>query len=121
MKPQLAYGQIDLKVRCKAFPAEGVRHHIVRVDLGKHPRVRVWDSAGELFTVIHALSPRTERQIIAAARKLAPRCAGCGRHPSECWIMPCLELEIVLQTNDAREVNKWCKVSGAPFHVEVKS
>ena len=45
------------------------------------------------------------------------KCPGCGRSCRECWILPCLELEVALHAG-ADEVNAWLEAAGAPFRVE---
>lgn len=47
------------------------------------------------------------------------RCPHCARRATECWVLPCLELEIAL-TNGEKAVNTWCKQARAPFKVEAK-
>ena len=32
-----------------------------------------------------------------------PRCIGCGRHPRDCWTMPCLVLEQALAKGKEKE------------------
>lgn len=47
------------------------------------------------------------------------RCHGCRRSAVECWIMPCLVLEVALQQG-ADAVNRWARRAGAPFRVTPK-
>lgn len=47
------------------------------------------------------------------------KCPGCGRPCRECWILPCLELEVALHSG-APAVNAWLEQAGAPFRVEPK-
>lgn len=39
------------------------------------------------------------------------RCYGCGRHPSVCWIMPCLVLEIA-RGQGINALKTWGRRSG---------
>lgn len=61
--------QVILTVTCKPFGSRGT--YKVCVDLDDHPRVRVWDSIGQIYTVCHRLTEHSERCIIARARKQA--------------------------------------------------
>jgi hypothetical protein len=64
--------EIIVTAKAKAFSAEGVREHDFLVELGDYPRVRVWDSVGNIYTVCHSLSKSAERRILKlAAAKLA--------------------------------------------------
>jgi hypothetical protein len=47
------------------------------------------------------------------------KCPWCGRSASECWTLPCLELETALHSG-APAVNRWCRRVGAPFRVTRK-
>lgn len=60
---------VDLTVRCRPWGCEGTGTHRVRVDLDNHPRVRVWDPVGKIYTVCHSLAPRAEARIIRLARE----------------------------------------------------
>jgi hypothetical protein len=39
------------------------------------------------------------------------KCNGCGRHPRECWVMPCLLLEMAL-SEGTRAVKQWGQACG---------
>jgi hypothetical protein len=62
--------EVELTVTCKPYTAFGRGKYRVLVELGEHPRVRVWDHIGHIFTVCHSLTPASERSIIARARKI---------------------------------------------------
>lgn len=47
-------------------------------------------------------------------------CSGCKRCGSECWVMPCFELEQALAAG-VEAVNSWLEAVDAPFRVERKS
>lgn len=40
-----------------------------------------------------------------------PACPDCGRHPSACWAMPCLGLEIAM-AKGYRAMLAWSKAAG---------
>lgn len=40
------------------------------------------------------------------------RCPWCSRNPRECWILPCLMLEVSLKTNDDNRMRRWAKAAG---------
>lgn len=73
---------VIMTVRAAAFTGQGVRKHSVSVDIGEHPRVRVWDSVGQIYTVCHVLSPRTQARIIRQAREAAPKGTGISSDPT---------------------------------------
>lgn len=68
--------EVQMIVTCKPFAASRRGRHCVLVDIGKFPRVRVWDRG--IFSVCHDLSVASQRAIIARARKLVTRCT-CDR------------------------------------------
>ena len=53
-----------ITIRCKAFSGEGVRENKVMVD---GDTVRVWDSVAGHYTLVHALSPDSQRRIAKLA------------------------------------------------------
>lgn len=53
-----------ITVRTKAFSGEGVREHKVMVEADA---LRVWDAVAGHYTLVHSISPASERRI----RKLA--------------------------------------------------
>lgn len=63
--------EVKMNVICKPFSSFARGQFSVLVELGDYPRVRVWDSLGKLYTVCHSLSERSQRSIIARARKVA--------------------------------------------------
>lgn len=62
--------EIELTVTCKPYTTYGRGKYPVLVELGDHPRVRVWDSIGHHYTLCHSLSAASERAIVARARKI---------------------------------------------------
>lgn len=40
-------------------------------------------------------------------------CLWCGRPAKECWTMPCLTLQQVLDTKDDNAMKAWAKQAGA--------
>lgn len=74
------------------------------------------------------LRTRTEKRAARRAARLRKqisskprnRCHDCGRNATECWIMPCLTLEIAIDKGE-RAVNEWAQMSDAPFRVEAAS
>jgi hypothetical protein len=54
-----------MTIKVKAFSGEGVRINRVQID---GDVVRVWDSVAGHYTTMHAMSARTVRRILAAAK-----------------------------------------------------
>jgi hypothetical protein len=60
-------------------------------------------------------------------RKQAKPCPHCKRSAQSCWLMPCLDLQLALDSiehgvsSSADAVNKWARAVRAPFTVEPKS
>jgi len=42
----------------------------------------------------------------------AGRCVFCGRLANECWILPCLELDCALRSEDDTLMRTWAKHAG---------
>lgn len=45
------------------------------------------------------------------------RCPHCSRSATECWSMPCLQLESIMRQG-AAAVNRWAAEADAPFRVQ---
>jgi hypothetical protein len=61
---------VEMTVRCSPWSSQGAGEHAVLVDLGTHPRVRVWDPIGKIYTVCHSLSARAQARIIRRASEV---------------------------------------------------
>ena len=54
-------------------------------------------------------------------------CPHCGRRASECWAMPCLELQLKLDSvlcgvpSSADAVNTWLIATDSPYRIEAKA
>ena len=59
---------VEMTVRCRPWRHDSrLGEHRVLIDLGEHPRIRVWDPIGRIFTVCHSLSNSAQRRIIRQA------------------------------------------------------
>lgn len=64
--------QIVFAARCKPWSDESAAKHELMVDsMDKHPRIRVWDPIGRIYTVCHSLTPASQRRLVKKAFALA--------------------------------------------------